>query len=298
MTYAATRWLGYLAAFAVIGATVFRVWLLPRLSGATAEQLIGMNRRAVMAARLAAVILALSTLLRLYLQARSMIEADEPVSAEIVRLVVGSLWGRGWLAQATVALGAMVGWRALARTDPPGWADRMVVLAAIGLVLTVPLTGHAIGLPAAGRLGYPMTALHVGAGAVWLGTLGVIVIAVIRPADPTFDLAPLIRAYSGVALPAGLVTIGCGLVVGWRYVGDLGALFSTEYGNMLLGKIGALAGIAATGAYNWRVVLPRLLAGQVTPLSRSARVEVILGIVLLAVTAVLVSLAAPSDQTP
>ena len=298
MSSIATRWLGYLAAFAIIGATVFRVWLLPRIPGATTEQLRGINRRAVMAARIAAVILALSTLLKLYLQARSMIEPDEPVSAEIVRLVVGSLWGRGWLAQATMALGALVGWRALAGADPPGWADRLIVLAALGLALTMPLTGHAIGLPAAGRVGYPLTALHVGSGAVWLGTLGIIVIAVIRPADPSFELAPMIRAYSAIALPAGLVTIGCGLIVGWRYVGGLNALFSTEYGNVLLGKLGALAGIAATGAYNWRVVLPQLLAGHTTPLSRSARVEIVLGMVLLAVTAVLVSLAAPSEHTP
>ncbi len=210
MTYAAVRWLGYLAAFAVIGATVFRIWLVPRIIGATAEPVAAMSRRAVRAGRFAAVILALSILLRLYFQSRSMIEPDEPLSFDIVRLIIGSPWGIGWLAQGTAALGALIGWRAMARPIPARWVIWLVALSAIGLVLALPLTGHAIGLPAAGRLGYPVTVLHVGGGAIWLGTLGIILIAAIGPADPEFPLGPLVRAYSTIALPAGLVTIGAG----------------------------------------------------------------------------------------
>lgn len=298
MTYAAVRWFGYLAAFAIVGATLFRLWLAPRLVGATAEQASAMSGRAVLAGRVAAVGLALATVLKLYLQSRSMIEPDEPLSFEIVRLVIGSPWGRGWLAQGTGALCALIAWRAMARPTPPRWARGLAVLSALGLVLAMPLTGHAIGLPAAGRLGYPLTVLHVGGGAIWLGTLGILLIAAIGPADPAFRLGSLVRAYSTIALPAGLLTIGCGLVVAWRYVGGFDALFGTVYGNVLLAKIGALAGVAATGAYNWRVVLPRLEIGQTSPLSRSATVETVVGVVLLAVTAVLVSLPAPSEPVP
>ena len=295
MTYAAVRWLGYLAAFAVIGATVFRIWLVPRIIGAAPEPVAALSGRAVRAGRVAAVILALSILLKLYCQSRSMIEPDEPLSLDIVRLIIGSPWGTGWLAQGTAALGAVIGWRAIARPIPARWVLWLVALSALGLVLALPLTGHAIGLPAAGRLGYPVTVLHVGGGAIWLGTLGIILIAAIGPADPAFPLGPLMRAYSTIALPAGLVTIGAGSIVAWRYVGGFGALVATGYGNVLLGKLAALAGIAATGWYNWRVVLPRLEIGQTAPLSRSARFETIVGIILLAVTAVLVSLPAPSE---
>lgn len=266
--------------------------------GASTEPVAQMQSRAIRAGRLAAVGLALAMLLKLYLQSRSMIEPDERLSFDIVRLVIGTPWGRGWLAQATAALGALIGWRAMAKPAAARWAGGLVVLSALGLVLALPMTGHAIGLPAAGRLGYPLTVLHVGGGAIWLGTLGIILITAIGPADPTFRLGPLVRAYSTIALPAGLVTIGCGLVVAWRYVGGFGPLLSTVYGNVLLLKIAALAGVAAAGAYNWRVVLPRLETGQTAPLSRSARFETVIGIILLAVTAVLVSLPAPGEHTP
>ncbi len=298
MTYAVVRWLGYLATFGVIGATVFRFWLVPRITGVAAEPRQALVDRGVLAGRLASVVLALMLLSKLYLQSRSMIEPDEPLSPEIIRLVIASAWGKGWLAQAIAALAAMTGWRAMtnpARTRPAG---ALVVLSALGLALALPLTGHAIGLPAAGRLGYPLTVLHAGAGAIWLGTLGIMLVVVLRRPDAAVPLGPLVRAFSTVALPAGLLTIGCGLVVAWRYVGGLDALVATDYGNVLLVKIGALAGIAAAGAYNWRVVLPRLEVGQPSPIARSAALETLVGLILLAATAVLVSLPAPGETLP
>jgi len=296
--YAATRWLGYLAGFAVVGAAVLRIWLLPRIADAPADQIAAVSRRAVRAGRLASITAAITLLLKLYFQSRSMIEPEEPLSFDIVQLVVASSWGKGWLAQGMAALAVLIGWRAMANPARNRWASRLVALGALGLILAMPLTGHATGLPAAGRLGYPLTVLHVGGGALWLGTLGVILVTAIGPADPAFPLGRLVRSYSAIALPAGLVTMGCGLAVAWRYVGGFGALLSTVYGNVLLVKLAVLGAIAGAGVYNWRVVLPRLEIGQVTPLSRSAKLETIAGIILLAVTAYLVSLPAPSDLAP
>ncbi len=298
MTYAVVRWLGYLAAFGVIGATVFRLWLAPRIAGMATVPMQALVDRGVLAGRMASVVLALTLLGKLYLQSRSMIEPDEPLSPEIIRLVIASAWGKGWLAQATVALVAMTGWWAMTRPALARPAAAVVALSAVGLVLALPLTGHAIGLPAAGRLGYPLTVLHAGAGAIWLGTLGIMLVVVLRRPDPSVRLGPLVRAFSTVALPAGIVTIGCGLVVAWRYVGGFDALIATVYGNVLLVKIGALAGIAAAGAYNWRIVLPRLEIGQPAPISRSATLETVVGLILLAITAVLVSLPAPGETPP
>jgi putative copper export protein len=55
--------------------------------------------------------------------------------------------------------------------------------------------------------------------------------------------------------------------------------------------------VAATGAYNWRVVLPRLRRGESAPIRRTATLETVVGLALLAVTAVLVSLAAPGEHS-
>jgi putative copper export protein len=65
----------------------------------------------------------------------------------------------------------------------------------------------------------------------------------------------------------------------------------------LLLKVALLAGVAGIGRYNWRVVLPRLRKdGDPSRVRRTARVELALGALLLAVTAALVALPAPGEQ--
>jgi putative copper export protein len=62
-------------------------------------------------------------------------------------------------------------------------------------------------------------------------------------------------------------------------------------------KLCCLGGVAALGAYNWRVVQPKLEAGAGDDLlRRSAWTELALGAVLLIVTAVLVALPAPGME--
>jgi len=61
-------------------------------------------------------------------------------------------------------------------------------------------------------------------------------------------------------------------------------------------KLAALAGVAALGAFNWRVVQPALSRPAGESRLRSAAVfELVLGVILLAATAVLVALPLPGD---
>ena len=114
------------------------------------------------------------------------------------------------------------------------------------------------------------------------------------PDDRAPLLAALVQGYSPMALTAGLVTIGLGLLLGWTYVGGFGPLFSSTYGRTLLVKVLLLGGVAATGAWNWRRVRPALGAAPgAARLRRSATIELVFGTLLLAVTAVLVALPAP-----
>lgn len=293
--YAAARWLGYLAVFAIIGAAVFRWWVLPRAVRAGGGDASGPAARATAAARVAAVLLALALVARLYWQSRSMIEPEEALSGDVVRLVLAGAWGRGWLAQAGATLVALIGWRLVGRSGHPV-GQWLTMAAAVGLALAGPLVGHAVGLPAAGALGYPATVIHLGTGAIWLGTLGIIAVAALRRPGPNpVPPAALIGAFSPIALVSGLAAMAAGSVVGWRYLGGLDALWTTDYGRTLLIKIATLVAVAAIGGYNWRVVLPRLRAGRAAPIGRTAAVEIGIGIVLLAVTAVLVSLGAPVE---
>lgn len=292
---ALARWLGYSAAFLIIGAAAFRSIVLPRAARSGGDPAPA-ARRAVTIARLASVLLAVALLGRLYFQARSLIDPEEPVTRDILQAILQGQWGKGWLAQAAATLAALIGWRLVGRTAASPVDTAVANLAAVLLVLTMPLTGHAVGLPAAGRLGYPMTALHVGTAAVWLGTLAVMVmVALGRRSDPApVTTSALIGAFSPVALVTGLTAIVAGVIVTWRYVGGLDALVGTDYGRVLLLKIGLLTIIALLGAYNWRVVLPRLQRDGNTPIRPSASLEVGVGVLLLAATALLVSFGAPA----
>src|SRR5687767_3324588 len=97
---ATARWLTYLAVFIVMGATLLRYQVIPRLEQPIQEQLVRFAQGVVLYARLAVMILAVTTILRFYLQLRSLVDVDEPLTMELARTVAASPWGQGWLIQA------------------------------------------------------------------------------------------------------------------------------------------------------------------------------------------------------
>ena len=288
------RWLGYAALFAVVGACSFRVLVARTVPDPVLR--LSLARRGALIGAIAAVVLLSTLLLRLYLQLEAFSDPESPVSFEMAGpIITTTAWGSGWRWQVAGALVALIGLAAAIRWRT-AWG-----IAAIGAALSVYAavrTGHAIEHPW-GALGTALQLAHLGAGAVWLGTLLLIVAAAYpalrqRPDDREPLLAALVQGYSPMALTAGLVTIGLGLLLGWTYVGGFGPLFSSTYGRTLLVKVLLLGGVAATGAWNWRRVRPALGAAPgAARLRRSATIELVFGTLLLAVTAVLVALPAP-----
>jgi len=85
-----------------------------------------------------------------------------------------------------------------------------------------------------------------------------------------------------------------GTVLSVSYVGSWPALWQTTYGRTLMIKIGLLGLTALLGAWNWRKLRPRLgTPGSASRLLQSARLELLVGALLLAATAILVALPAP-----
>jgi len=250
---------------------------------------------------LGATLLLVSAAVRLAFQLQSFVEPGEPVTRELVQLVIGeTAWGRGWLVQLGAGVAAMGGYLAAILLPGPGWIG-----AGVGATLVAaaaPLTGHALS-EVAGRSGILLDALHVLGGAAWLGTLLVMVaaglapLARLEPASRAGLVARLVTAFSPVALVAAGLAVVAGGFLGWRYLGGSPALLvGTDYGRALLFKLAALAGVAGLGAWNWRVLLPRLgTSPAADALGRSARVEILLGLILLAITAVLVALPMPAE---
>lgn len=248
--------------------------------------------------------LLLATGPRLWLQARGFTDPGQTVDRELLSLILTETeWGRGWMAQLGAAVLALGGY--LLAVAAPRWGWIGAGLGATLVALAAPLTGHAV-TEAAGSTGVLFDALHVLGGSAWLGTLAVMLLAGLGtiarlPADQHGPLsARLVTAFSPVALVGASLAVLAGSVLSWRYLGGtiperFGALTSTDWGQALLLKNVTLLAVAGLGAWNWRVLVPKLgTADAAGRLTRSARYEIMLGVVLLLITAILVALPMPA----
>ena len=157
-----------------------------------------------------------------------------------------------------------------------------------------------------GRWQTMVNPLHLLAGGLWIGTLAVLAITVIprgvrrelgRNGSPS--IAQVVARFSGLSLFAVALLVASGLVTAWRHLKYLSALWTTPYGYVLLAKLAMVAVVAALGAFNWRRVSPVLGAeGGAARLQRSSRAELIAAAVVLALTALLVSVPSPRAPKP
>ncbi|HZB50798.1 MAG TPA: FixH family protein [Mycobacteriales bacterium] len=192
--------------------------------------------------------------------------------------------------------------------------EDLAAIAGLGVLATYGGVGHA----AAGS--QPTLALlsdttHLAAGAVWIGGLTVLV-ACLLPGRRTGELAAGLPRFSRIALGAVGVLVVTGTYQAWREVAPLAALWSTEYGRLLLLKISGvlvLVGLAyvSRSAVHRRYVTPVVHAmstadtagpaeaeedRMVRRLRTSVGLEVVIAAAVLAVTALLVS-TAPAKAT-
>lgn len=164
---------------------------------------------------------------------------------------------------------------------PPRALRRAPWLAAIGILaaLALPsLGGHAWTASPVG-LAVASDALHVLAAAAWVGALGVLVLSW----DGTRERA---AAFSRMALVAAPLTVATGVLNAALQERSLSALTDTTHGRLVLAKA---LGTVALLAFGW--VHRRQLADAArwsARVLRTYRAEVLVGLAVVAVTAVLV----------
>lgn len=176
----------------------------------------------------------------------------------------------------------------------------------LALLATLGLAGHA-GATSPVAINIPADIAHMAGVAAWLGGL-VTLLAVAYPATRSLDepsrakaLSPVVRRFSAVAFWSVGVVVVTGSIRSWLELGSVSAFWEESYGLVLLTKVGVFLPLVALGAVNKRIVAPRLEAStSITGLSRIRRLigfEVTLGVVVVALTAVLVGLSPTSEAS-
>jgi len=246
---------------------------------------------------------------------------DSTILQDVLDTRFGTVWGIRilvWLGLGAVLLGAMspgrlpvlrpasVGATGLAPTRFGGLALVALAIPLGFLVISPALSGHAsLEDPTAVLL--PANAIHVLAMSIWVAGLALLLFVLpratrcLQPHDRTRLLATALSRFSPVAFASVLAILVTGLTQSWFEIEKLDNVLDTAFGRAALIKFGLLVGpLMALGAYNQRRLLPRLrraAAEGATPghdgflLRRSIRTEVALLVVVLGVTAALVSYA-------
>ena len=188
---------------------------------------------------------------------------------------------------------AMVGFLAASRRVAIGWP-----LAAAGVVL-----GQLRGI-LGGQWLRLVNPLHVLFGGLWIGSLFVLVVAGIaavlrdEPAGPRRGaiVADMVNGFSPLALVASGFLVLFGVITAWQHLRVLNALWTTPYGYALIAKLCVVLVVFTLGAWNWRRRRPALGSEDgAHAIRRSATAELAAAAVVLACTAVLVSLPSPRE---
>jgi putative copper resistance protein D len=216
-----------------------------------------------------------------------------------------TVFGRDWLVRLGLAC-------ALAATLPPllsrrghksRWLEAAAAVLAAAFAGTLTWSGHAAGGLGSDAILHPSAdALHLIAAAAWVGALPplIVLFAAAGTDDPSLAIA---RTATTRFSMLGMVSVGTllatGIVNTFYLVGSVPALYGTAYGRLLLIKIALFLAMVAIAAVNRFLLTPRLLQhasiaasrDALRRLRRHAAIEVLAGAIIIAIVAVLGTMA-------
>jgi len=142
------------------------------------------------------------------------------------------------------------------------------------------IIGAAAGHPAVVEptLALPANALHLGAAAIWIG--GVLLLTVLpdhpETAEGGWRYPQVASRVSSRAFLAVGVIIGTALLQDLVFLGDIGNLLTTRYGQLLIAKSVGLSLMIGFGAWHRWKTLPKLVqTGDQGPLRLAVRIEIL-----------------------
>jgi putative copper resistance protein D len=153
--------------------------------------------------------------------------------------------------------------------------------------------GHIRGLlPNAAPL--LLLCMHLLCAAFWLGALGPLLIAARVGSDT--QVALLASRFGKIALGVVVLLLAAGAGVLWALIGDAAQFWSSDYGRMVAVKLLLVAALLSMAAVNKLYLTPKLLSGHakaVIQFRRSVILEMIIGALILLITATFTTVAGP-----
>ena len=294
--YLGGRFLDFTLLLACVGGTAALVFALTFASETVRRRLLAIV--AVLAAALAVV-----SLVELGLQgaAAAGTGLGQGYQWDVISSVTGTRFGTYALIRAGLAAAlCVVALIARAQGGRPSSPTLVVaVLLAAGLVVTPGLSGHA---SVSGAVSMVADAAHVQAAGIWTGGLAFVVLGlVLTRGGKRWELAATsVPRFSTMAVVSVAVLLAAGTLNGYLQVRAWRGLWETEYGILLLVKIGLVLPLLALGAYNNRYAVPRLRAQIASRFERRrfmrfASIELVVMVAVIGVTAALVN--APPART-
>jgi putative copper resistance protein D len=298
-TVIALRWLQYSGAVVLLGVPLF---LLYSFRGGDGPNLVWARPTLMVAATVVALGSLAALVAQTAVMAGSLSEALKPASLSF--MVTGMALGMALVARSVIAGLALVAIVAL----KPGrvlWA----VLTTLGLIVSASFawTGHGAATEGPGGLWHLAAAIiHAVSAALWLGALAALTMLLLcrtAPDDPAIHR--VLRGFAGLGTLAVALLVLSGLGNSWFMVGParVAELGTSLYGQLLIAKLVLFAlmlVLAAENRFRLTPALGSVLAGGEDPrpalqrLRRSVVLETLVGALLLAVVAVMGTLAPPS----
>jgi copper transport protein len=177
----------------------------------------------------------------------------------------GELWLiRAWLAAAFAMLAfSLQIWERRWRTV----GQILLALGGVGLLMTSTDSGHA---SVSGTLAFIADGVHILTASVWLGGLAFLLAALaVSRSEQRWSLAAVsVPRFSLMAMISVPLLGAAAIVSAYLEVRVWRGLWETRYGILLLVKIGLAMPLVALGAFNNRVVVPKLRAGTAVPAVR------------------------------
>jgi len=224
--------------------------------------------------------------------------AAEIYGATIVEVWLnGGVWqvatdtrfGLVWGARAALAilLGLLILWPAL---------RLLQIAAAAGMVALLGLIGHAGATPGfSGSIHLAADTAHLIAAGFWLGALPALALLLAQGSrEPGWSAVVIVaaRRFSVVGIVCVAALLVSGAVNAWNLLAGPRDLVATDYGRLVLIKIGLFAAMVGIAAFNRYLLTPRLSAPAAQrALERNSLAETALGLCVLVLVGALGTIA-------